>query len=412
MSIFLKVKWPGSFPIFISQAKGSVITDVDGLAYIDFCLGDTGAMTGHSPSLVTDKLKAQIDRGFTTMLPVAEVNWVGEELKRRFKLPFWQICISATDANRFSLRIARAITKRPYVVVNNYCYHGTVDETFATLDTNGKTIMRQGSLGPQTCPSNTTRVVEYNDIDGLENALKDGQVACVLMEPCMTNIGIILPQPDYLAAVRQVTKKYGTLLILDETHCISAGPSGYTGKYGLAPDFLTIGKAIGAGIPAGAYGMTNEVAERFKTTIDYENCDVCGIGGTLSGNPLSIVAIKSSLQHILTEENFEYMIDLATELKQETQRVIDDYKMPWSVVQLGCRVEFWFCDQVPKNGLEAAFYHDSNLFKYIHLFFINRGILITPFHNMLLISPNTTKENVKQYAVVFRQAVEALISLE
>jgi glutamate-1-semialdehyde 2,1-aminomutase len=171
----------GSFPIFISEANGSAIIDVDGLIYTDFCLGDTGAMTGHSPQLVTEKLKAQIDRGFTTMLPVSEVNWVGEELKRRFKLPFWQICISATDANRFSLRIARAITQRPYVVVNNYCYHGTVDETFATLDLNGKTIKRQGSLGPQTCPSNTTRVVEYNDIDGLEDALKDGQVACVLM---------------------------------------------------------------------------------------------------------------------------------------------------------------------------------------------------------------------------------------
>jgi glutamate-1-semialdehyde 2,1-aminomutase len=406
------VKWPGKYPLFMTQANGSRLIDVDNHTFVDFCLGDTGAMTGHCPSLITDKLKAQFDKGFTTMLPIAEVNSVGKALEKRFKLPYWQICISATDANRFALRIARGITKRQYVVTFNYCYHGTVDETLATLDENRNVIPRAGNLGPQVSPVHTTRVVEFNNIDDLENALKDEQVACVLMEPAMTNIGIILPEPGYLEKVRELTKKYGTVLIFDETHTISASPSGYSGKYGPLPDMLTIGKAIGAGIPAGTYGMSAEVAQRFKNTIDYENCDTSGIGGTLSGNPLSVIAIKASLEHILTEENYKIMIEMATVLGKDIQKIIDAYNLPWCVVQLGCRVEYWFCKSVPRNGSGAAAAHDPLLYKYMHLFCLNRGILITPFHNMVLISPNTTYEDIDHHTEVFKEAVEYLVGLK
>ena len=406
------VKWPGRFPIFINEARGSSLIDVDENSYIDFCLGDTGAMTGHAPSLVTDKLKAQLDKGFTTMLPIREINCIGKLLEERFHLPYWQLCISATDANRFALRIARGITKRKYVVVMNYCYHGTVDETLATRDSDGTVRPRDGNLGPQTCPSNTTRVVEFNDLQDMENALKDEQVACVLMEPAMTNIGIILPEPGYLEAVRELTKKYGTILILDETHTISTSHCGYSGKHGPLPDMLTIGKAVGAGIPAGTYGMSAEIAQRYKEAIDYESCDVNGIGGTLSGNPLSVIAIKASLENILTEENYKEMLRLATDLSKEIQDIIDEYKLPWCVVQLGCRVEYWFCPEVPKNGSTAAAAHNPLLYKYMHLFCLNRGILITPFHNMVLISPNSTIDDVHKHTQVFKEAVQYLLSLK
>lgn len=403
------IKWTGKYPIFISEAKGSRLTDVDGQTYVDFCLGDTGAMTGHGPRITTERLKAQLDKGFTTMLPIEELSFIGKELENRFYLPYWQICISATDANRFSLRIARSITKRQLAVVMNYCYHGTVDETLATVR-NGNVAPRDGNLGPQVCPSQTTRVVDFNNIKQLEDSLKDGKVACVLMEPAMTNIGIILPEAGYLEAVRELTKKYKTILIFDETHTISTSHRGYCGKYGPVPDMLTIGKAIGAGIPAAAYGMSSEIAHKLKEVLDYETCDTSGIGGTLSGNPMSVVAMKSSLENILTEKNYEKMTELATILSNDIKSIINKYQLPWCVVQLGCRVEYWFCDKEPNNGTLAAKAHDPLLFKFMHLFFLNRGILITPFHNMVLVSPNTSIEDIKLHGKVFEDAVKKLLN--
>jgi len=287
------VKWAGPFPVFVAEAKGSRFIDVDGIEYVDLCLGDTGAMTGHSPDYAADAIAAQARRGLTFMLPTEDSIWVGEELVRRFGMPYWQFTLTATDANRFSIRLAREMTQRPFVLVFNYCYHGSVDESFATLLADGSVGTRRGNIGPPVNPSATTKVVEFNDLGALETALASRDVACVLAEPVMTNVGIIHPDAGYHAALRDLTRRSGTLLILDETHTICAGPGGYTREHGLEPDMFVIGKPLASGIPAATYGFTPEVAERIVKRIHIEDCDTGGIGGTLAGNAMSLAAMRA-----------------------------------------------------------------------------------------------------------------------
>jgi glutamate-1-semialdehyde 2,1-aminomutase len=279
-------KWAGAFPPFVSEAHGAEVVDVDGHRYIDFCLGDTAAMTGHSPQPTVSAAQSQLDRGISLMLPSEDAIWVGEELQRRFHLPYWQFALTATDANRFSIRLARHITRRQKILVFNWCYHGTVDEAFITLK-DGVSRARAGNIGPPVDPSITTKVVEFNDLAALEIALQPGDVACVLAEPALTNVGIVHPAPDYHRQLRELTRKHKTLLIIDETHTICAGPGGFTRAENLDPDFLVFGKAIGAGIPGAAYGFTQEVADAVSAGMNLEDCDVGGIGGTLAGNALA-----------------------------------------------------------------------------------------------------------------------------
>src|SRR5215831_11861920 len=298
-------KWAGAFPVFVARAKGAHFTDVDGREYIDFCLGDTGAMTGHAPKESMDAIIAQLRRGTTFMLPTEDSLWVGRELQRRFGLPYWQVAMTATDANRFAIRLARQITERKLILVHNWCYHGSVDETIITIN-NGKPGPKPGNIGPAIDPTVTTKVVEINDVPALEKALAPGDVACVLVEPALTNIGIVLPDPGYHQALREITRKTRTLLIIDETHTICAGPGGYTKAYGLDPDMLTIGKPIASGVPAAVYGFTAEVAERIRKATDTRTSDTGGIGGTLAGNALSLAAMRATLEHVLTEKAFEH----------------------------------------------------------------------------------------------------------
>ncbi len=294
------VKWAGAFPPFVREAQGAHFFDVDGLRYVDFCLGDTGAMTGHSPFATVKAAEEQMRRGITLMLPGEDAILVAEELQKRFNLPYWQFALTATDANRFSIRLARQITGRPKILVFNWCYHGTVDETFITLAADGTAGPRRGNVGPPVNPAVTTKVVEFNDVDALEAALHSGDVACVLAEPAMTNVGIVHPQPGYHKALRELTREHGTLLIIDETHTICAGPGGYTRAENLEPDVLVFGKAIGAGIPGAAYGFSQEVADRITAKQEVENCDLGGIGGTLAGNALSLAAMRATLTKVLT----------------------------------------------------------------------------------------------------------------
>ncbi len=402
------IRWAGSFPVFVKEAKGAHFTDVDGNSYLDLCLGDTGAMTGHSPEATVKAITEQIQKGITLMLPYEDVVEVGEELQRRFKLPYWQFTLTATDANRHVLRMARMITERPKVLVFNYCYHGTVDETFITLDEEGTPMSRPNNMGPQVNPLETTKVIEFNDIAALETALSSREVAAVLAEPVMTNIGIIHPDPGYHEALRELTRKYGTYLIIDETHTICAGPGGYTAAHALEPDFLTLGKPLAGGVPAAVYGFTEEVAQAFQDRLVLEDSDVGGIGGTLAGNALSIAAMKATLQHVLTDEFYAKAFALQEQFTAGVESVIKEFDLPWIVKRLGNRSEYWFRPTPPKNGGEAAAAIDHELDRYMHLFALNRGILMTPFHNMALISPETTQEDVDYHTKVFREAVQSL----
>ncbi len=402
------IRWAGSFPVFVKDAKGAHFTDVDGRTYIDFCLGDTGAMTGHSPEATVAAIEAQAAKGITLMLPTEDAIWVGEELQRRFGLKYWQFTLTATDANRFAIRMARQITGRQKILVFNYCYHGSVDETFISLDEDGVAVPRHGNLGPPVNPIETTKVIEFNDLPALETSLAAEDVAVVLAEPVMTNIGIIHPDPGFHAALREITRRTGTLLIIDETHTICAGPGGYTREFGLQPDFLTCGKPLAGGIPAGVYGFTEEVAEAFWSKLELDASDVGGIGGTLAGNALSIAAMRSTLEHVLTPAMYKRCNGLADRYEEDVLAVIKEFDLPWIVKRLGFRVEYWFRSTPPHNGGEANAAVDSELDRYMHLFALNRGILMTPFHNMALIASDTTEADVKTHSQVFREAVTAL----
>ncbi len=404
------VRWAGSFPVFVKEAKGARFTDVDDNSYIDFCLGDTGAMTGHSPDATVEAINEQIQKGITLMLPYEDAIWVGEELQRRFKLPYWQFALTATDANRFALRMARMITGCPKILVFNYCYHGSVDETFIVLDEEGTPISRPNNMGPQIDPRETTKVIEFNDIAALETALSSRDVAAVLAEPVMTNIGIIHPDDGYHDALRELTRKYGTYLIIDETHTICTGPGGYTAAHGLQPDFLTLGKPLAGGVPAAIYGFTEEVSQAFAAKMDLDDADVGGIGGTLAGNALSIAAMKATLQNVLTEDFYKKAIALQERFTAGVEGVIQEFNLPWIVKRLGNRSEYWFRPTPPKNGGEAAAAIDHELDRYMHLFALNRGILMTPFHNMALISPETAQADVDHHTQVFRDAVKSLFA--
>jgi glutamate-1-semialdehyde 2,1-aminomutase len=402
------VRWAGAFPLYVETAAGAHFTDVDGHDYIDFCLGDTGAMAGHGPAPTIAAVERQLRRGITTMLPTEDAIWAGEELGRRFGLPYWQFTITATDANRFSLRLARLITGRPLVAVHDRNYHGTVDETFAWLTDDGRVESRQGNIGPQVDPAMTTRVVPFNDLEAFERALSDGQVAALLIEPALTNVGIVLPEPGYLEGVREITHRTGTILIHDETHTICAGPGGMTGAGGYSPDMLVIGKTIGGGIPAATYGMTAEVAERVTALSPEEDADVGGIGGTLAGYALSLAAIRATLGEVLTAEAFDRMIPLAERWEAGVNEVIASREVPWHVTRLGARAEYHFMPDRPRDGMEQWRHADPELERFLHLWAMNRGILLTPFHNMALMSPATTAADVDRHTEVFEEAVGAL----
>ncbi len=405
-------KWAGPFPIFVQSAKGAHFTDVDGRDYIDLCLGDTGAMTGHSPDIVIEAVARQARQGITLMLPTEDALWVGENLKHRFGLPFWQFTLTATDANRFAIRIAREITQRRKILVFNFCYHGTVDESFATLDPDGTVGPRRGNIGPPVNPAGTTRVVEFNDLVALEAALKHNDIACILAEPAMTNVGIILPDAGYWQAAQDLARRYGTLFIADETHTICAGLGGCTRAWHLAPDLLVFGKPIGSGIPGATYGCTQEVAERISARIHLEDCDVGGIGGTLAGNALSLAAMRATLEHILTPAAFEHMTRLATRFTEGVAAEIRKANLPWSVTQLGARAEYTFTATAPRNGGASYAASDFELERLLHLYALNRGVLLTPFHSMALMCPATTESDVDAHTRIFAQAVAELTSPE
>jgi glutamate-1-semialdehyde 2,1-aminomutase len=406
------VKWAGPFPLFLESATGAHATCADGHDYVDLCLGDTGAMAGHGPPPVIEAVERQLRRGITTMLPTEDAAWVGEELARRFGLPSWQFTLTATDANRFSLRLARAITGRPLVAVHEYCYHGSVDETFAVLAGDGRerVVARRGNLGPQVDPALTTRVVPFNDLEALDRALRDRKVAALLIEPALTNVGIVLPEPGYLEGVRALTRRHGTILIHDETHTICAGPGGMTGEGGYGPDMLVIGKTIGGGIPVAAYGMSADVASRIRETVPIEDSDVGGIGGTLAGYALSMAAARAALGEVLTDAAFARMIPLAERWERGVNDVIARHGAPWSVTRLGARAEYHFMPEPPRDGADQVAHADYDLERLLHLWVMNRGVLMTPFHNMALMSPVTTEADVDRHTEAFEEAVAALFA--
>jgi glutamate-1-semialdehyde 2,1-aminomutase len=400
-------RWAGGFPLYAERARGARVWCVDGFEYLDLCLGDTGAMAGHAAPAVTSAVSAQLQRGATLMLPTEDAAWVGAELARRFGLPYWGFTTSASDANRAAIRIARLITGRDRVLVFNGCYHGSVEEAHVGL-AGGRMVMRSGVHPNAIEHQRVSRVVEFNDLPALEAALRDRDVALVLAEPCMTNYGMIEAQPGFLGALRELTRRSGTLLLYDETHTWSAGPGGYTGRDQLDPDLFTIGKAIGGGLPVGLYGVSAEVAARLWEHAPRESArpgvrqsSHLGFGGTLAGSALQVAAVRAVLAQVLTPEAFARMIALADELGRRARSVVRACALPWFIAQSGARVETLLTAEAPRDASELARTRDSAVETLLHLYMLNRGVLITPFHSMLLMCPDTTAADVGRYISVF-----------
>jgi glutamate-1-semialdehyde 2,1-aminomutase len=380
--------WSTPFPLHVAVANGAQLKDVDGHAYVDFCLGDTGAMFGHCPAPVARALAVQAERGITTMLPGEDGVWVAEELARRFGLPKWQFALSASDANRFAIRWARALTGRDQVLIFNGCYHGTVDDVFVDI-VDGRPRTRDSLLGQVVDITRTTRSIEFNDLPALEVALADGRVACLLAEPAMTNIGMVLPDPGFWEAAQNLCNRYGTLLLIDETHTISSGLGGYTQAHGLRPDMLVLGKPVGGGVPCAVYGFSAGVAARAEAAKHQAPPGHSGIGTTLTANLLTMAAMRANLAEVMTEAAYTHMFGLAERLAGGLRATIARHHLAWCITQIGARTEFQFTPVAPRNGSEAARVLDPALEHDIHLYLLNRGLIITPFHNMMLVCPET-----------------------
>ena len=400
--------WPMPFPLYFDSANGAALTDVDGNEYVDFCLGDSAAMGGHSPAPVAAAIAERSAKGMTAMLPTEDAIWVGEDLTRRFGLDSWQFTLSATDANRNAIRYARQITGREKVLIFNYAYHGTVDESLV-MKVDGQIVSRRPTIGSTGDLSRLTTVVEFNDVDALEVALAEGDVACVLTEPALTNIGIVLPANGFHDEVRRLCTKYGSLLVVDETHTMCAGPGGATRVYGLQPDLVVMGKWIAGGVPSGVLGMTAKVArlavERGKGPIR----GLSGVGSTVAGNALCLAAMRAMLEHVLTDDAFGRMTTLTNRWSAGVQDVIGRARLPWHVVQLGGRAEYRYLPHAPVNGTEGAQVGDPNLDRYLHLACLNRGVLMTPFHSMALMSPSHNDSDVDLHSAVFAELVQQLV---
>jgi len=401
--------WGTPFPLFVAGAQGATVTDADGHGHTDFCLGDTGAMFGHAPPPVVEAVRRQGERGFTAMLPSEDTAIVGELLAQRFGLPYWQTAVTATDANRFVLRLARWLTGRPKILVFNGCYHGTVDETFVRLR-NGRPIHRPGLVGQAVDLTANSKVVEFNDVAALDAALVPGDVACVITEPALTNIGMVLPQPGFHDALRAATRRTGTLLVIDETHSISTGPGGYTRAFDLAPDFFVLGKPVAGGIPCAVFGFTAEVAERLTELWAAKEPGHSGLGTTLSGSPLAMAAMRANLEQVMTAAAYEHMLGLSARLAQSVAALIAERSLPWHVSNLGARAEFVCAPQPPRNGTEAAAAMHGDLEHAIHIYLLNRGVLIAPFHNMTLVCPATTAADVDRLLEALRACLGELLS--
>lgn len=404
-------KTAAGHPLYLDRAAGAHVWDLDGHEYVDLCLGDTGAMAGHSPAPTVAAVQRRFGElgGATAMLPTEDAAWVGAELARRFGLPAWSFSLTATDANRWAIRLVRAITGRPKILVNSWCYHGSVDESLIVVGADGEARSREGNVGAPRDVTLTSRVAEYNDLERLERELAHGDVAAVLMEPALTNIGIVLPEPGYLEGVRRLTRAHGTLLINDETHTFSAGPGGATAAWALEPDVITIGKALAGGIPCGAYGLSQAIVDEIGRHTELDLVDMGGVGGTLAGNPVSTAAMRATLEHVLTDEAFAGMTALATRFADGVRAIIEERELPWSIQQLGARAEYRFTNPAPRNGGESAAAHDPALDDYLHVYLANRGILLTPFHAMALMSPATTAADVDRHHEVFAEAVAELV---
>ena len=399
--------WPSPVPIVAASAKDATLTSIDSQTYDDFCLGDTASLFGHSPPALAAALAEQASEGLSYMLPTERGAALSAKLAAMFGLPQWQVTTTASEANRAVIRWCRGVTGRRKVLIFNGAYHGAVDDAFVDLK-GGAPVMRASLVGQVHDLRDTTTVIEFNDEDALAAALRTGDIACILAEPVMTNVGMVRDAPGFLETLRKLCNATGTLLVFDETHTISSGYGGHGVTHGPTPDLMVVGKSIGGGVPCAVYGFSAEVAERMAALNRSRPPGHSGIGTTLSANALAITAMDAMLADVITPAAYDHMLRGAARLVAGLEHEIAAAGLDWHVTQVGARVEFLTCPTPPRNGGEAKAAMHPELEAAIHLFLANRGILLAPFHNMMLVSPVTGDDQIDRLVGAFADCVRAL----
>ncbi len=401
--------WSSPFPIVAQEASGATLTSIDGQVFDDFCLGDTASMFGHSPAPLAKAIAAQAGQGLSYMLPTAKGAELGSMLADLFGLPQWQVTTTASEANRAVIRWCRGITGRDKILIFNGCYHGAVDDVFVDLR-DGRTVNRPSLIGQVQDLLPTTVAIEFNDVDALASALRGGDIACVLAEPLMTNIGMVRDAPGFLTELRRLCDETSTILVFDETHTISSGYGGHSNMHGPKPDILVVGKSIGGGVPCAVYGFTEAIAKRMAALNASRPAGHSGIGTTLSANAMAITAMHAMLGQVITRDAYAHMLSMADRLVAQLNGVIITHSLDWHVSHVGARVELVCSAIPPRNGSEARAVMDHALESTIHLYLANRGILLAPFHNMMLVSPVTQVAQVDRLAAELNSALTELLA--
>lgn len=403
--------WPMPAPLIVARARGSRLQDIDGNDILDLCLGDTGAMFGHAPAPIVRALADCAERGLTTMLPSSDAAAVGALLAQRFPLPHWQVAATASDANRFAIRVARAVTRRSKILVFDGCYHGAVDDTLVDL-IDGRTVSRRSLMGQVIDAGLTTVAVAFNDVEAVRAALASGDIACVLTEPVMTNCGMILPEAGFHEALRRLTRAAGTLLLIDETHSISTGLGGYSTVHGLEPDIFVVGKPVGGGVPVSVWGLSDEVARGFALALRArESRGHSGIGTTLSGSALQLACLRACLEEVMTAQAYAAMLAGADRIEQGLTAAIRAAGFPWHVSRVGARIEVVFSKVPVRNAAEARRAASPVIESFVHLALLNRGFLLAPFHNMALVSPATGLQECDQFVAAYSEVLQQLAQI-
>ncbi|MDO9362678.1 MAG: aspartate aminotransferase family protein [Sphingopyxis sp.] len=399
--------WPSPVPIVSASAQGATLTSIDNQTFDDFCLGDTASLFGHSPPALADAIAKQAREGLSFMLPTERGAALAGRLTAMFGLPQWQVTTTASEANRAVIRWCRGISGRPKILTFNGAYHGAVDDAFVELKS-GAPTMRASLVGQVHDLTGTTTVIEFNDEHALAAALRSGDIACVLAEPVMTNVGMVRDAPGFLATLRALCDESGTLLIFDETHTISSGYGGHGVAHGPTPDLMVVGKSIGGGVPCAVYGFSEAVAARMAQLNQSRPAGHSGIGTTLSANALAITAMDVMLSDVITLSAYAHMLHGAARLVAGLEQEIVAAGLDWHVTQVGARVEFLTCPTPPRNGSQAKAAMRPELEAAFHLFLANRGILLAPFHNMMLVSPVTGDDQIDRLVGAFADGVRAL----
>jgi len=352
-------------PVYIDHGQGAGFADLDGFSYVDFNASDMAMFCGHANPQIVAAVQAQAARSTQFLLPTPASVEVAEELARRYPVPLWQFTLSATQANTEAIRLARAATGRDVVVLFQGHYHGHFEEGLVDLeDGRAKPVQRGLSKGV----TGRVRIAQFNDPDTVRAALGPGDVALVLTEPAMANtVHLLLPEPGWHEGLRALTRQYGTLLAIDETHSHVVGPGGATALYGLRPDVVTIGKAVAGGLPMGAYGVTAELGGQLDPARNVAT------GGTLFGNPLSAAAAKAALTQVLVPAAYEHATALGGELADGIEQAIESAGLPWTVIRFGPRSGQWY-GPMPRTGAEAHALTDGELTRLIRIWLANRGV--------------------------------------